>query len=71
MFALEPYLQEQGCILVNTFGLRPVQGWPRMNIKVKLPFLFTFHQLRGATCSDQYWLCLLSTRVLDPEEVEI
>lgn len=42
-----------------------------MNIKVKLPFLFTFLQLIGATCFDQYWLCLLSTRVLDPEEVEI
>lgn len=44
--------------------LRPTAspGWLRMNIKVKLPFLFTFLQLRRATCSGQRWLCSPSSR---------
>lgn len=48
----KPHLQERGRLHPrHHLRLAAGPGWPRMNIKVKLPFLFTFLQLRGATCS--------------------
>lgn len=40
--------------------------WLQMNIKVKLPFLFTFLQLRGATCSGPALARLTEQRRSEP-----